>query len=34
MVYLEDLDREILKLLREDARLTISEMSERLDKPE
>lgn len=34
MVYLDDLDREILKLLREDARLTISEMSERLDKPE
>ncbi|NJE25282.1 Lrp/AsnC family transcriptional regulator [Thermococcus sp. MV5] len=34
MVYLDDLDRKILKLLKEDARITISEIGERLGKPE
>lgn len=34
MLQLDDLDRAILKLLKEDARLTISEISEKLNKPE
>lgn len=34
MVQLDDLDREILRLLKEDARLTISEIAERLKRPE
>jgi Lrp/AsnC family transcriptional regulator for asnA, asnC and gidA len=34
MVQLDDLDREILRLLKEDARLTISEIAERLNRPE
>ncbi|WP_175060233.1 Lrp/AsnC family transcriptional regulator [Thermococcus sp. 2319x1] len=33
-MYLDDLDRAILKVLKEDARLTISEIGERLGKPE
>ncbi|HIH72994.1 MAG: AsnC family transcriptional regulator [Thermococcales archaeon 44_46] len=34
MIYLDDLDRAILKILKEDARITISEISEKLGKPE
>ncbi|WP_054839650.1 winged helix-turn-helix transcriptional regulator [Thermococcus sp. JCM 11816] len=34
MVQLDDLDRAILKLLKQDARLTISELAERLNRPE
>lgn len=34
MVQLDDLDRAILRLLKEDARLTISEIAERLNRPE
>ena len=34
MVQLDDLDREILRLLKEDARLTISEIADRLNRPE
>ncbi|WP_461866614.1 Lrp/AsnC family transcriptional regulator [Thermococcus sp.] len=34
MVQLDDLDRAILRLLKEDARLTISEIGEKLNKPE
>ena len=34
MVQLDDLDRAILRLLKEDARLTISEIGEKLKKPE
>lgn len=34
MLKLDDLDREIIKLLKEDARLTISEISSKLGKPE
>jgi len=34
MVQLDDLDRAILRLLKEDARLTISEIAERLGRPE
>ncbi|MCA6212863.1 Lrp/AsnC family transcriptional regulator [Thermococcus bergensis] len=34
MIYLDDLDRAILKVLKEDARITISEISEKLGKPE
>ncbi|WP_193385910.1 Lrp/AsnC family transcriptional regulator [Thermococcus sp. SY098] len=34
VLQLDDLDRAILKLLKEDARLTISEISEKLNKPE
>ncbi|AFL96231.1 transcription regulator, AsnC family 5 [Thermococcus cleftensis] len=34
MVQLDDLDRAILRILKEDARLTISEIAERLNRPE
>ncbi|WP_297506048.1 Lrp/AsnC family transcriptional regulator [Thermococcus sp.] len=34
MIQLDDLDRAILRLLKEDARLTISEIAERLKRPE
>ncbi len=34
MIQLDDLDRAILRLLKEDARLTISEIAEKLDRPE
>lgn len=34
MIQLDDLDRAILKLLKQDARLTISELAERLNRPE
>ncbi|WP_297536369.1 Lrp/AsnC family transcriptional regulator [Thermococcus sp.] len=34
MLQLDDLDRAILRLLKEDARLTISELAERLNRPE
>jgi len=34
MIQLDDLDRAILRLLKEDARLTISELAEKLDRPE
>ncbi|WP_436317658.1 Lrp/AsnC family transcriptional regulator [Thermococcus aggregans] len=34
MAYLDDLDRAILKVLKEDARATISEISEKINKPE
>jgi len=34
MVQLDDLDREILRLLKEDARMTISEIAEKLGRPE
>lgn len=34
VIYLDDLDRAILKILKEDARITISEISEKLGKPE
>ncbi|AEH24623.1 Lrp/AsnC family transcriptional regulator [Pyrococcus yayanosii] len=34
VIQLDDLDRAILKLLKEDARLTIAEISSRLNKPE
>ncbi|ASJ07226.1 Lrp/AsnC family transcriptional regulator [Thermococcus pacificus] len=34
MVQLDDLDRAILRVLKEDARLTISEIAERLNRPE
>ncbi len=34
MAQLDDLDRAILRLLKEDARLTISEIAERLGRPE
>jgi len=34
VIYLDDLDRAILKVLKEDGRATISEISERLGKPE
>jgi len=34
MTQLDELDREILRLLKEDARLTISEIAERLKRPE
>ncbi|AAL80988.1 transcriptional regulator [Pyrococcus furiosus DSM 3638] len=33
-IHLDDLDRNILRLLKKDARLTISELSEQLKKPE
>jgi len=34
MAQLDDLDRAILRILKEDARLTISEIAERLNRPE
>lgn len=34
MLQLDDLDRAIIRLLKEDARLTIAEISDRLNKPE
>ncbi|WP_297465174.1 Lrp/AsnC family transcriptional regulator [Thermococcus sp.] len=34
MVQLDDLDRAILRILKEDARLTISEIAEKLNRPE
>ncbi|WP_456368205.1 Lrp/AsnC family transcriptional regulator [Thermococcus sp.] len=34
MVQLDDLDRAIIRLLKQDARLTISELAERLNRPE
>jgi len=34
VAYLDDLDRAILKVLKEDARATISEISEKIGKPE
>ncbi|MDI3475741.1 MAG: hypothetical protein PWQ79_471 [Thermococcaceae archaeon] len=34
MTQLDDLDRAILRLLKEDARLTISELAEKLNRPE
>jgi DNA-binding Lrp family transcriptional regulator len=34
MIQLDDLDRAILRLLKEDARLTISELAEKLNRPE
>ncbi|NJE06045.1 Lrp/AsnC family transcriptional regulator [Thermococcus sp. M36] len=34
MIQLDDLDRAILRILKEDARLTISEIAERLNRPE
>ncbi|MBP1912727.1 Lrp/AsnC family transcriptional regulator [Thermococcus stetteri] len=34
MIQLDDLDRAILKLLKQDARLTISELADRLNRPE
>jgi DNA-binding Lrp family transcriptional regulator len=34
MLHLDDLDRAIIRLLKEDARLTIAEISDRLNKPE
>ncbi|WP_297090747.1 Lrp/AsnC family transcriptional regulator [Thermococcus sp.] len=34
MVQLDDLDRAILRILKEDARLTISEIADRLNRPE
>jgi len=34
MIQLDDLDRAILRLLKEDARLTISEIADRLNRPE
>jgi len=34
MVQLDDLDRAILRLLKQDARLTISELAEKLNRPE